>query len=113
MSPSADSGLRPAIPQVAGRPSLAQRVRAHGKFLVEGNAKVLVRGVTYGPFRPQPDGTQYGTEAQAADDLTQIAAAGFNTVRTYTLPPRWFLDRAAEAGLRVFAGAPWEQHIAC
>jgi GT2 family glycosyltransferase len=112
MSPSADSGLRPAVQATAGRVSLAERVRAHGKFFVAGEAKHLVRGVTYGPFRPQPDGSQYGSEAQAADDLAQIAAAGFNTVRTYTMPPRWFLDRAAEAGLRVFAGAPWEQHVA-
>ena len=112
MSPSADSGLRPVVvPAAAGSVSLTERVRAHGKFLMAGRDKFLVRGATYGPFRPQPDGTQYGSEASAAEDLAAMAANGFNTVRAYTIPPRWFLDRAAESGLRVLVGVPWEQHV--
>jgi GT2 family glycosyltransferase len=111
MSPSADSGLRPPIAGV-GAAALTARVSARGKFLFAGDRKFLIRGTTYGPFRPQPDGSQYGSEAQAADDLAQMAANGFNTVRTYTVPPRWFLDRAAQVGLRVLVGLPWEQHVA-
>src|SRR6266705_3267955 len=34
-----------------------------------------------------------------------------NSVRTYTVPPRWLLDLAAENGLFVMVGLPWEQHI--
>ena len=40
-----------------------------------------------------------------------MAANGVNAVRTYTIPPRWLLDLAAEHGLWVMAGLPWEQHI--
>ncbi len=31
---------------------------------------------------------------------------GANDVRTFTVPPRWLLDRAAEHGLRVLVGHP-------
>jgi hypothetical protein len=31
-------------------------------------------------------------------DFAQIAAAGLNTVRTYTVPPRWLLDAAQHQG---------------
>ena len=41
-----------------------------------------------------------------------MAANGVNAVRTYTIPPRWLLDLAAEHGLRVMVGLPWEQHVA-
>ncbi|MCD6015157.1 MAG: glycosyl transferase family 2 [Solirubrobacterales bacterium] len=40
-----------------------------------------------------------------------MAASGFNAVRTYTVPPRWLLDLAADHGLFVMVGLPWEQHI--
>src|SRR5207237_2897690 len=45
-------------------------------------------------------------------DFATMAAAGINTVRTYTVPPRWLLDAAADAGLYVMVGLPWEQHVA-
>jgi GT2 family glycosyltransferase/sugar lactone lactonase YvrE len=41
-----------------------------------------------------------------------MAAAGINTVRVYTAPPEWLLDRAAGHALRVMIGLPWAQHIA-
>jgi GT2 family glycosyltransferase len=41
-----------------------------------------------------------------------MAALGANAVRTYTPPPSWLLDLAAESGLRVMAGLAWEQHVA-
>ena len=37
---------------------------------------------------------------------------GANTVRTFTVPPRWLLDRAEAHGLRVLIGIPWSQHVA-
>jgi GT2 family glycosyltransferase len=40
-----------------------------------------------------------------------MAAAGINAVRTYTVPPRWLLDRALAHGIRVMVGLPWEQHV--
>ena len=40
-----------------------------------------------------------------------MAAAGINSVRVYTVPPRWLLDAALRHGLRVMVGLPWEQHV--
>jgi glycosyltransferase involved in cell wall biosynthesis len=40
-----------------------------------------------------------------------MATCGINTVRVYTVPPRWLLDLAAGHGLRVMVGLPWEQHV--
>jgi GT2 family glycosyltransferase len=45
-------------------------------------------------------------------DFAAMAAAGFNAVRVYTVPPPRVLDAAAEHGLGVLAGLPWEQHVA-
>jgi GT2 family glycosyltransferase len=89
----------------------SDRPSAAGKFLSAGDEKLWIRGVTYGTFRPDPDGNDYALEA-VDRDFAAMAEAGINTVRTYTAPPRWLLDRAAEHGLRVMVGLPWEQHIA-
>ncbi len=40
-----------------------------------------------------------------------MVANGINAVRTYTVPPRWFLDLGSEHSLRVMVGLPWEQHV--
>jgi GT2 family glycosyltransferase len=76
-----------------------------------GDDKLLLRGVTYGPFEPGPDGEPYRRDA-AERDLPQIRAAGFDTLRLYTPPPRWLLDAAARNGLRVLGGLAWQQHVA-
>jgi GT2 family glycosyltransferase len=83
-----------------------------GKFLFLGEDKLYVRGVAYGPFRPGPDGSEYREPGQVERDFTRMAAAGFNAMRTYTVPPNWLLDVAAENGLSVMVGLPWEQHVA-
>ncbi|HYE61492.1 MAG TPA: glycosyltransferase [Phycisphaerales bacterium] len=90
--------------------SRAARVRAAGKFLFEGDRKFYVKGVTYGPFRPGPEG-EYHTRERVAADFRNMAAAGINTVRVYTMPPRWMLDLASAEGLRVLLGAAWAQHL--
>jgi len=87
------------------------RVRVAGKFLYDADGKCYVRGVTYGPFRPDADGNQYPPPMAAARDLRQIADAGFNAIRTYTVPPRYLLDIAHRHSLRVMVGLPWEQHV--
>ncbi|MEN6549645.1 MAG: glycosyltransferase [Armatimonadia bacterium] len=66
-----------------------------------------MRGVTYGPFAPGRDAAETVDE-----DLAAIAACGMNTVRTYSVPSRSFLDAAWRHGLRVMVGLAWEQHIA-
>lgn len=91
--------------------SRLQRPTVKGKFLYIGNNKLWVRGVTYGTFRPDSDGYQYNKRI-IEQDFAQIAANGLNAIRTYTVPPRWFLDAALLYGFRVMVGIPWEQHIA-
>ena len=82
-----------------------------GKFLFIGEEKLYVRGVTYGPFRPGKDGTEYPDPARVAQDFDAMVATGINAIRTYNVPPRWFLDAAHRANLRVLVGLPWEQHV--
>ena len=88
------------------------RPRVHGKFIDVGDTRFWIRGVTYGTFRPGPDGTQFPDRAVVERDFAAMAAAGFTAVRTYTLPPVWLLDAAAAAGLRVLAGMWWPNHVA-
>ena len=92
--------------------SYDQRPRAHGKFIYIGNEKFFVRGVTYGTFQPREDGIYYPEPTVVDQDFAAIAQNGMNSVRTYTVPPRWLLDIAQRHGLRVMVGIPWEQHIA-
>ena len=88
------------------------RPRVNGKFLSVGGDKLLLRGVTYGTFRPGPDGCGLPSRGRTDADFAAMAAAGVNTVRLYTPPPEWLLDTASEHAIRVLAGLPWEQHVA-
>jgi O-antigen biosynthesis protein len=90
----------------------AARPSAPGKFLYVGDRKLWVRGVTYGTFRPSAGGAMYPAPAAVRRDFVQIAASGFNAVRTYTAPPAWLLDIAADHGLRVMVGLAWPHHVA-
>jgi len=89
----------------------SRRPEVRGKFVYAGGQKLWVRGVTYGTFRPDPDGNEYGSRERVERDLREIAANGFNAIRTYTVPPRWLLDVAERHRLRVMIGLPWEQHV--
>jgi GT2 family glycosyltransferase len=82
-----------------------------GKFLCLGTEKLYVRGATYGTFRPDGNGVMYPAPATVTDDFAEMSANGFNSVRTYTVPPEWLLDLAHDAGLHVMVGIPWEQHV--
>jgi GT2 family glycosyltransferase len=88
------------------------RIEACGKFLCIGHEKLFVRGVTYGTFRPGPDGSEFQDPEKVERDFASMSAQGVNAVRVYTVPPRWLLDLALRQGLRVMVGLPWEQHIA-
>jgi GT2 family glycosyltransferase len=104
-------------PRVAGRGPAARTQRPHGrpaargKFLFAGHEKLYIRGVTYGTFAPSRDGELFPERGIVAADFAEMAANGFNAVRTYTVPPRWLLDAAADVGLRVMVGIAWEQHV--
>ncbi|MEJ7843375.1 MAG: glycosyltransferase, partial [Rubrobacter sp.] len=82
-----------------------------GKFLFVGKDKFYVRGVTYGTFRPDADGSHYPEPEAVERDFAQMQANGLNALRAYTVPPRWLLDAARRHGLYVMVGLPWEQHI--
>ncbi len=89
----------------------AEPIRAVAKFFFEGDRKFFLKGVTYGPFRPDGEGHYLGTIDTVKRDLVPIVAMGLNVVRIYHAPPRWFLDACAEAGLRVMITLPWAKHI--
>src|SRR5262245_18926037 len=79
-----------------------------GKFLRVGGERFWIRGVTYGTFAGNSRGELLPEPAVVRRDMRQMSAAGVNTIRTYTVPPRWFLDLASEHGLMVIAGLFWE-----
>jgi GT2 family glycosyltransferase len=106
---------------VAPAPSELQRSRlataflrpeVRGKFIFVGDQKLYARGVTYGAFRPDPDGREYHDSALIESDFAQMSASGINTVRIpHTMPPRSLLDAARRHGLRVMVGLSAEQYL--
>ncbi len=87
------------------------RITVKGKFLFDGNEKFYVKGVTYGTFEPDKNGSQFPTPEIADYDFKMMHANGINCLRTYTVPPDHILDLASKHQLRVMVGLPWEQHI--
>lgn len=88
------------------------RPAVRGKFLYRAGEQIEIRGVTYGTFSPDEAGVQFPAPATVAEDFATMAMSGFNAVRTYTVPPRWLLDLAADHGLLVLIGVPWTDHVA-
>src|SRR5205085_2651161 len=93
------------------RPSARVRPRVNGKFLYAGEEKFYVRGATYGTFHASRAWDQFPPAQIVRADFASMASNGINAVRTYTVPPLWLLDEAAEKGLYVMVGLPWEQHL--
>jgi glycosyltransferase involved in cell wall biosynthesis len=87
------------------------RIHPAAKFFFDGDRKFFVKGVTYGPFKPDANGNYLGRPEQLDVDLALMGEAGLNVVRIYHSPPRWFLDRCGAAGMRVLVTLPWEKHI--
>src|SRR5213595_3741635 len=113
-----DGPLAPAITPDLARASAPTRVptrvrpHARGKFVFAGDDKLYVCGVSYGAFRPDASGHEYGDLDVIERDFAQMAANGINTVRIpHTMPPRALLDIAARHGLRVMVGLSAEQYI--
>jgi cellulose synthase/poly-beta-1,6-N-acetylglucosamine synthase-like glycosyltransferase len=88
-----------------------QRPTVKGKFIYIGDEKFYVRGVTYGTFRPDADGYLYPDPQTVDEDFASMVTHGINSVRTYTAPPKWLLDKAQEYGLLVMVGLWWEQFV--
>ena len=82
-----------------------------GKFFWTGAAKFYLRAVSYGPFATASHGDQFPERDMVERDFALIHELGANTVRTFTVPPRWLLDRAEAHGLRILMGIPWAEHV--
>ena len=92
----------------AARPPL-EPVRVDGRHLSVDGAPWRLRAVTYGSFLARDlDGAAFPEPERLRRDLAGVAAAGFNTVRTYTLPPADLLDAAEALGLRVLVGLHYD-----
>ena len=89
----------------------AGRAQVDGKFLEVDGRRVLIKGVAYGTFAPDSEGAQFPSAERIAQDFSLMAAAGINTVRTYTPPSPALLDQARQHGLGVMIGLAWPQHI--
>jgi glycosyltransferase involved in cell wall biosynthesis len=87
-------------------------IKVRAKFFFDGEEKFFLKGITYGPFAPDAAGDHFGPPEQFSRDAASIAAAGFNLLRIYYVPPKWFLDECAGAGLRVLITLPWAEHVA-
>ncbi len=98
---------QPAGSVKADRPpthDVSTAVTVDGKqFALEGR-RFPLRGVTYGTFSPRPaDGARFPDSGRVASDFEMMAAAGFNTVRTYTVPPADVIELAGQHGLRLLS----------
>ena len=87
------------------------RVEARGRFFFSGAEKVFLKGVTYGPFAPDDLGERFPGPGVVERDLALMKELGANTIRTFTVPPRWLLDLAEAARIRVLAGVSWTNHV--
>ena len=100
-----------AILNGAARGASAGRAQVDGKFLEVDGRRMLIKGVAYGTFAPDSEGAQFPSAERIAQDFSLMAAAGINTVRTYTPPSPALLDQARRQGLGVMIGLAWPQHI--
>ena len=98
-------------PALSAQAANAAPISVRGKFFFAGEEKYFVKGVTYGPFAVASHGAQFPERAVVEQDFMLMSAAGINTVRVFTVPPLWLLDLAQAAGLKLFVGLPWAQHI--
>ena len=87
------------------------KVDVRGRFFFHHDEKLFLKGVTYGPFSPDSSGLPFPEPATVELDFALMAELGVNCLRTFTVPPKWLLERAASYGLRTIIGIPWAQHI--
>jgi O-antigen biosynthesis protein len=79
-----------------------------GKFLRVDGERFYVRGVTYGTFAETEGYGLFPGRERIEKDFAAMAAAGINTVRTYTAPEPETLDLAEQAGLKLLMGVWWD-----
>ena len=94
------------------RSFVTERPRVSGKFLLVGEEKFSVRGISYGTFQIDENGEERLAREIVERDFAQMTENGFNVVRVHTGPPRWLLDVAQKNGLRVMVGLNWGEQMA-
>ena len=87
----------------------AARVHVDGKFFRLGGRKFYPRGLTYGPFAPNEQKEMFPSREQTVRDFLQLRELGANLLRIYYVPPRWFLDLAAEHELKLLVDPATQQ----
>src|SRR5271169_1524572 len=87
-----------------------ERVVTEGKFFRVGSQKFHPRGVTYGPFKPDPAGGTFPKPEQVERDFVLMRELHANCLRVYHVPPLWFLDLAQQHGLKVLVDYYWPKH---
>lgn len=87
------------------------RVTVDGKFFRRGTEKLYLKGVAYGPFAPNTAGEPFVSPEQTAQDFALVRELGANLLRIYHVPPRWFLDLAAQHDLLLLIDIPWDKHL--
>ena len=106
MSPCLDS-TDPAPAENAAR----MPVVTAGKFFRQGDQKIFLRGISYGPFCPNSGGESFPEDARLVADLAHIQHLGFDTVRLYHPPSELLLREAARLGLKLMVGIAWTDHV--
>lgn len=87
-------------------------LRAEGPWLRnEAGEKVLLRGVTYGPFKPNAQGHPWPEEKQMRADFAHLRALGFDSIRVYEPPTDAVLQACEDHQLWILCGIPWTQHV--
>jgi O-antigen biosynthesis protein len=89
----------------------AGRIEARGKFFFANGEKLYLKGVTYGPFPVGSHGASFPEASAVTRDFSLMRELGANCIRTFTAPPPWLLDAAADRGLGVLMGISWAQHL--
>jgi GT2 family glycosyltransferase len=82
-----------------------------GKFFRQGDQKIFLRGISYGPFCPNSGGESFPEDGRLVADLAHIQHLGFDTVRLYHPPSEPFLKEAARLGLKLIVGIAWTDHV--
>ncbi len=89
----------------------AARLTVSGRGFVRGGARIRLQGVTYGPFAPDDRGCRFPPLEIVRRDIDRMLDLGINAVRSYHLPPDWFLDEICDrAGMILFVDVPWSKH---
>ncbi|MBN1517760.1 glycosyltransferase [Candidatus Sumerlaeota bacterium] len=82
-----------------------------GHHFYQDGQKWLVKGVTYGPFRPNKNQQPYPEIKRLEEDFAAIVRMGANAIRLYTVPDEQVAEAAMRHGLMLLVDIPWPKHL--